>query len=596
MGRGRIFNAWLLLACLFGMPAQADSLESVLSPGPVIQGHAKVETDCKQCHTRFNKAAQKGLCLDCHKEVAGDVQTSRRYHGRLEQQDCRRCHTEHKGRSVNIAPLDPRTFDHRLTEFPLKHAHAEPKVKCRDCHVAGKKYREAPSGCYACHRKDDKHKGSLGQKCADCHTEINWKKTRFDHGKTRFPLTGKHIDVPCKDCHRRPDYKGAPTRCVACHTKDDVHKKRFGQKCESCHNDRDWKTILFNHERDTKYPLRGAHRLTKCASCHAPSKPLYGTRLETACIACHRKDDDKKGHKGLFGTKCQSCHTEVNWTRTIFNHDRDTKYPLRGKHAEAKCSSCHTGRLYQEKLKTDCYSCHKKDDDKKGHKGQFGTKCQNCHNERSWKTSAFNHDRDTKYPLRGKHAEVKCKNCHTGDLYKEKLKTDCLSCHKKDDKHEGQLSQKCESCHNERSWKSTRFDHGLTRFPLLGKHADVKCKECHKSLRYKDAPTACYDCHRKEDVHKRRLGTKCEECHNARDWKQWKFDHNKQTQFRLDGAHVKLNCLECHKKPVNGKAEAPATCGGCHISDDIHDGRYGIRCERCHNTTNFKQIKPGVVY
>ena len=47
---------------------------------------------------------------------------------------------------------------------------------------------------------------------------------------------------------------------------------------------------------------------------------------------------------------------------------------------------------------------------------------------------------------------------------------------------------------------------------------------------------------------------------------------------------------------VNGKAVAPGTCGACHISDDVHDGRYGNRCERCHNTTNFKQIKPGVVY
>ncbi|OGI40986.1 MAG: cytochrome C [Candidatus Muproteobacteria bacterium RBG_16_62_13] len=525
MDRRPLSFAGLLLAFLVGAPAQADSLESVLSPGPVIQGHAKYETDCKQCHVRFNKAGQKGVCLDCHKEVAGDVQTKRRYHGRLEQNDCRRCHTEHKGRSVNIAPLDSKTFDHRLTEFPLKGAHGEPKVKCRDCHVAGKKYREAPSDCYSCHRKDDKHKGSLGRKCADCHVETNWKKTKFDHSKTRFPLAGKHIDVPCKDCHRRPDYKGAPTRCVACHRKDDTHKGRFGPKCESCHNDRDWKTIIFNHERDTKYPLRGAHRLTKCASCHAPSKPLYGTRIASACIDCHRKDDDRKGHKGLFGIKCQSCHTEVNWTRVIFNHDRDTKYPLRGKHAESKCSSCHTGHLYREKLKTDC-----------------------------------------------------------------------LSCHKEDDKHEGQIGPKCENCHNERSWKTTRFDHGLTRFPLLGKHADVKCKECHKSLRYKDAPTACYECHKKEDVHKRRLGTKCEECHNARNWKQWKFDHNKQTQFRLDGAHVKLNCLECHKKPVNGKAVAPGTCGACHISDDVHDGRYGNRCERCHNTTNFKQIKPGVVY
>ncbi|MCX6130948.1 MAG: hypothetical protein NTX25_18060, partial [Proteobacteria bacterium] len=45
--------------------------------------------------------------------------------------------------------------------------------------------------------------GSL-QKCDSCHNEVRWKdQLRFDHNnQTIFPLTGKHKDNKCFDCHR----------------------------------------------------------------------------------------------------------------------------------------------------------------------------------------------------------------------------------------------------------------------------------------------------------------------------------------------------------------------------------------------------------
>jgi len=493
-------------------------------PGKVIAGHAKLETDCKQCHVRFNKSAQSGLCLDCHKDVARDVMAKQGYHGRLKEQECRACHTEHKGRDVNIAPLDEKGFDHSLTDFSLKGGHLSPKVQCKDCHPKGKKHREAPSDCYACHKKDDKHKGSLGKACADCHSEKNWKDTLFDHSKTRFPLTGKHRDVQCKACHSDPKFKGAPMQCVA----------------------------------------------------------------------CHRKDDQRKGHQGKFGDKCATCHTDRDWKNIRFNHDRDTKYPLKGKHQFAKCVSCHTGMLYKEKTATQCVACHRKDDDRKGHKGRFGNKCESCHIEKNWQTVTFDHDRQTKYPLRGKHVTAKCASCHTGILYQEKLTTACYACHQKDDKHKGQEGKKCESCHNERSWKETRFDHGLSRFPLLGKHAKVECKKCHLTPTFKDAKSECYACHKKDDKHKLRLGTDCGTCHNARDWKAWNFDHDRRTHFRLDGAHKGLDCLACHKRPVNGKISLAGTCASCHDDDDVHRGGFGRDCQRCHYSDSFKKIRPGM--
>jgi hypothetical protein len=447
---GVLLSLTVLVACLVpGGMAGADTVERVLMPGALIEGHADLEGDCKNCHARFDRAAQTGLCLDCHKEIARDIRQQRRFHSRVKEKEkeCRVCHTDHKGRKMNIAPIDKKTFDHGLTEFPLKGGHAASKVECVDCHKPKTKYRETPSTCYACHKKDDKHKGKLGRECANCHVERNWKDVHFDHSKTKFPLTGKHVDVACKACHKDPTYKQTPMECYACHKKDDKHKARFGSKCETCHVDKGWKQI-------------------------------------------------------------------------IFDHDEDTKYPLRGKHAQAKCESCHKGILYKEKLSSVCYACHKKDD-----------------------------------------------------------------------KHKGQEGQKCETCHDERSWKTTRFDHDLTRFPLLGKHDDLDCDKCHKSPTFKDASIECVSCHLKDDEHKRRLGPNCGLCHDARNWKYWNFDHNTRTKFVLDGKHDGLECQACHTTPVVKKFDLSSTCNSCHERDDVHNGGFGPLCEQCHVTSSFKTVR-----
>jgi hypothetical protein len=514
---------WLVLCgCLFGLlsvaSARADSVESALMPGRVIEGHADLEDTCKNCHVRFNKAGQATLCLDCHKEVAKDVQLRRGYHGQMEKdRDCRECHTEHKGRGADIAPLNEKKFDHNLTDFALKGGHTSPKVGCHDCHKPKTKYRDARMDCVACHKKDDKHKGSLGSACANCHVERNWKDVRFDHSKTKFSLTGGHREVACKTCHKDPSFKNTPTACVACHKKDDKHKTRFGDKCASCHLDKDWKTLSFDHTRDTKYPLNGKHLLTKCTACH--SGFIYVEKPATRCVSCHKKDDT---HKTRFGDKCQSCHVEKDWKVIKFEHDRDTRYALRGQHKTAKCTSCHNGVLYQDKTQTTCYACHTKDD-----------------------------------------------------------------------KHKGQEGKKCESCHNESSWKKTLFDHGQSRFPLLGKHIDVPCKKCHLSATFRDANSKCNACHAKDDTHKRTLGTECGQCHNARDWKAWDFDHNRRSAFKLDGGHIGLACETCHKRPVSGKVSLGGSCSSCHDGDDVHNGSFGRQCERCHVTSSFKKIKSG---
>ena len=147
-------------------------------PGEVIKGHAKEEENCEKCHKKFDKAAQSGLCADCHKEIGKDLAEKKGYHGRLDAgKECKECHTDHKGRDAKIAEFDHAKFDHNQTDYPLKGGHLKEKVKCTDCHKADKKYRDAPSYCNECHKKDDKHKGGLGTDCAKCHVEKDWKTT-----------------------------------------------------------------------------------------------------------------------------------------------------------------------------------------------------------------------------------------------------------------------------------------------------------------------------------------------------------------------------------------------------------------------------------
>jgi hypothetical protein len=36
--------------------------------------------------------------------------------------------------------------------------------------------------------------------------------------------------------------------------------------------------------------------------------------------------------------------------------------------------------------------------------------------------------------------------------------------------------------------------------------------------------------------------------------------------------------------------DMPDDCQGCHLQDDAHDGEFGRRCQRCHNTKSFSEV------
>lgn len=501
-------------------PLWAGKFDLLLMPGPVVEGHAKFETECEQCHVTLEKESQGKQCLACHdhQDVAKDIREHTGFHGRLPAEDtenCKHCHSEHKGRAEDIVNFNSEAFDHKQADFELKGAHRG--VVCKDCHTERyTKFNQAPSNCFACHEKSDAHQGKLGEECEKCHSEENWKRSAFDHDKdTKFKLTGGHKELVCRLCHAEEHYKDTPKDCYTCHFVNDRHNGQFGDKCEKCHTSQDWKKPIFDHSKDTKFSLTGRHQQAQCASCHKQNP--YEVKLKQTCVSCHEKDDE---HLGRNGSDCAQCHSTKDWKQTDFDHDRDTPFALRGKHTELICTACHRSAEPDALKDAGCIDCHRAND---VHRGSEGEGCGDCHNPAGWREKVF-------------------------------------------------------------------FDHGLTRFPLIGLHGIAACESCHLDADFTKAERECNACHGTNEPHEGRFGERCELCHNPNGWMHWEFDHDRQTKFKLEDRHREVDCHACHLTTLDRHTKLSTDCFGCHRTEDVHEGRFGRRCDRCHNAKTFKEV------
>src|SRR3981189_2456675 len=82
------------------------------------------------------------------------------------------------------------------------------------------------------------------------------------------------------------------------------------------------------------------------------------------------------------------------------------------------------------------------------------------------------------------------------------------------------------------------------------------------------------------------LAIPCENCHTATGWRPIRavpeFDHNK-TAYPLRGMHEKVQCTQCHAKPVF--TEVGKHCQDCHA--DIHQRKMGTDCAQCHSVQGW---------
>ena len=65
--------------------------------------------------------------------------------------------------------------------------------------------------------------------CSGCHGDFDvWEANLFDHNQgTRFPLDGRHADVPCADCHEELTLPDGHTL---------TRYKPIGYECQDCHD------------------------------------------------------------------------------------------------------------------------------------------------------------------------------------------------------------------------------------------------------------------------------------------------------------------------------------------------------------------------
>ena len=573
-----LFLLFILLLCSEAL-AQEGGVGSLISPGALTSPHAKYEgiSNCTQCHS-LGGGIPDSKCLDCHDKLAERIKNKQGVHATYTDA-CIKCHTDHKGKGFKIISLEKDKFDHAKTDYPLVDKHL--KVDCNKCHKKGDPYTGISKECLSCHK--DPHKGKLGKDCESCHNIKDWKDlVKFNHERdSKYPLTGKHIEVKCDKCHSNNNFKVEKfEECLTCHK--DPHKDK--PKCKECHTTESWKKVNTDHSK-TKYPLVDKHIDVKCDKCHKKSR-LVGIPFKTCeSSACHGDP-----HKTQFEEqKCEECHNIKGWKPSLFEHNspKYTGYKLEEKHLETKCEKCHVKGRYKP---LDTKSCNTSDCHKDVHKGQFkNQKCEACHTVKGWGPSLFEHNvaEYKGYKLEGKHIEVECKKCHVQGKYRPLNYKSCdtSDCHK--DTHKGQFKDKqCEACHIVKGWKPSSFEHNApdySGYRLDGKHVKTPCEKCHVDGKYKPLSDRCFDCHEKDDTHKKELGNNCVKCHNTADWKKYVLDHNKQTKFPLIAKHKSTECEKCHKdKKYATKAEK---CIDCH--KDIHKGKFKEECSSCHTQNDW---------
>ena len=384
-------------------------------------------------------------CASCH----GDP-----HRGQFAPRGCPDCHGE---TSWALAGA----FDHARTGFALTGGHA--RAACSECHRkradGAVTFQGTPRACASCHR--DPHAGRLGSDCASCHGPEGWARVargRFDHSRTRFPLTGRHRAVECASCHapRGGAMRFAGTAfatCASCHR--DPHAGRLGAQCASCHDTAGWARVAagrFDHDH-TRFPLRGRHRTVPCATCH-DRRGL--TMAHARCTDCHADRHAGQLARRADGGRCETCHDVEGWAAVRFTADDHarTAWALTGAHLAVPCDGCHREVPIEairalgfaraapvpartEKLRfasTACRECHRDP-----HAGQFAragrTDCPRCHVTASWVPAGFDHDRETRFPLVGAHRAVPCAGCHRrhsgqGTVVRYSgLGTACTDCH-----------------------------------------------------------------------------------------------------------------------------------------------------------------------
>ncbi len=211
-----------------------------------------------------------------------------------------------------------------------------------------------------------------------------------------------------------------------------------------------------------------------------------------------------------------------------------------------------------------------------------------------------------------------CTQCH--ELGEKVLNSKCLDCHKDIQTLINQnrgfhanstiLKKDCFECHSDHHGRKfdmirfdeSNFDHNETNYELEGQHAATDCRKCHQpdniqDVEIKKRPNTflgleleCLSCH--NDFHQNTLPIDCKQCHDMEAFNPaTNFKHD-DTDYVLDGKHLNVDCIECHKTTVRNGVEFQefsnipfSDCKSCHT--DSHNNQLPGQCAQCHTETSF---------
>jgi hypothetical protein len=226
-----------------------------------------------------------------------------------------------------------------------------------------------------------------------------------------------------------------------------------------------------------------------------------------------------------------------------------------------------------------------------------------------------------------------CTQCH--DLGRPGISNaKCLDCHTplreriqaRDGLHATYGNRSCAACHKDHfgtdfqlvRFDTAGFDHKKVGYELRLAHREESCRSCHKpelivnaavrtygtrhrtlAKTYLGLGTGCNDCHRTDNVHANQFGTRtCTACHNEETWEKAPLFNHDSSRYVLTGQHREVECASCHKPVQMAGSSEPVvryagvrfqTCTTCHA--DYHKGAMPQRCEQCHSTDGWRQLK-----
>ncbi|MDD9936032.1 MAG: hypothetical protein OXT09_20640 [Myxococcales bacterium] len=374
------------------------------------------DAECVKCHQDPPKYRDLkfGNCGDCHQDP---------HEGRFAER-CNGCHQEGGWRDVRMA---------RSAHPGLSLGGGHRKVPCVACHDRGRTKAPSRGGrCVSCHGVV--HEAPFGKRCQSCHRGIRWlgvkpKLALAAHARTPFPLHGKHLKVPCGNCHRAElpraeRYRGLEfARCNDCHR--DAHEGRFasrdGGECGPCHDAHGFAPTRFTVEMhaDAAFPLIGKHVAVACKQCHEMPRPRLDWHLSARrCLDCHDNPHGTQFAAELHDGGCAHCHSPLGWTSPNIDHGI---WPLTGVHSTVPCGRCHDptpedrragrGASYRGAPRQ-CEGCHAD-----VHLGQFRLSepvrgCDHCHGNTTFRIDPFDHAGLAGYPIEGSHERLACDGCH----------------------------------------------------------------------------------------------------------------------------------------------------------------------------------------